>query len=636
MSTLNHTPVTTGAAANASTFNSPLGQLDAAIGNLAGMGTVATNLAAAIAEHQAAIASSVAAVRASATNTAAGISALTSVGAGTYNAAFGTSALGAVTTGGQNTAIGYAALLSNNASGNVAIGFQAGYFETTGNNFYVSTFPGANEAAGRVKALMYGKFDNDPTLQTLAINAQLIPTTIAFRPIDPPGAPTIGSITAGGSVDAGVHQYVVTFVTSAGETDFGTTSATATATAGNKTINLTAIPVSASSLVTARKIYRTKIADIALGHSNFMYLVATISNNTTTTYTDTASDASIGANPQQYKDNTTSARIYYGSNVAGMVGPSNTSWAYNAFAALTTGFDNSAFGTTALQSLTTGYNNVGIGRGGLAAMTSGNNNVALGTHALQDAVTGESNTALGTNALRFLTASDYNTSVGANSLISNLSGTQNTAVGYAALTTTLGNGNIAVGYQAGYWETGSNKLFIDCFPRTNEADGRASSLIYGVMNTSAASQTLALNANVTMNYRFATLKADGANNAQFIIDSNAQSGGRVRVSAGTGANTPEVYMSLLGVGGTPYGEIACVDTLGWRNLVLCQSGGNVMIGTTTDGMTAAGSLAIGKDLAHRGTKLGFYNTTPITKQTGVAVTAAGIHAACVALGLFAA
>lgn len=40
--------------------------------------------------------------------------------------------------------------------------------------------------------------------------------------------------------------------------------------------------------------------------------------------------------------------------------------------------------------------------------------------------------------------------------------------------------------------------------------------------------------------------------------------------------------------------------------------------------------------AHQGTTLGFYNTSPIAKQTGVAVTAGGIHAALVALGLIAA
>jgi hypothetical protein len=60
------------------------------------------------------------------------------------------------------------------------------------------------------------------------------------------------------------------------------------------------------------------------------------------------------------------------------------------------------------------------------------------------------------------------------------------------------------------------------------------------------------------------------------------------------------------------------------------------VGTSTDGMTAGGSLAIAQDLAHRGTKIGFYNTGPITKPTGVAVSAAGIHAALVSLGLIAA
>lgn len=35
-------------------------------------------------------------------------------------------------------------------------------------------------------------------------------------------------------------------------------------------------------------------------------------------------------------------------------------------------------------------------------------------------------------------------------------------------------------------------------------------------------------------------------------------------------------------------------------------------------------------------QLGFYGTAPIPKQTGVAVTAGGIHAALVALGLISA
>ncbi len=41
-------------------------------------------------------------------------------------------------------------------------------------------------------------------------------------------------------------------------------------------------------------------------------------------------------------------------------------------------------------------------------------------------------------------------------------------------------------------------------------------------------------------------------------------------------------------------------------------------------------------VAATGGSVGFYGTTPIAKQTGVAVSAAGVHAALVALGLISA
>ncbi len=44
-------------------------------------------------------------------------------------------------------------------------------------------------------------------------------------------------------------------------------------------------------------------------------------------------------------------------------------------------------------------------------------------------------------------------------------------------------------------------------------------------------------------------------------------------------------------------------------------------------------LEIDGALNHDGTTVGFYGTTPIVKQTGVAVSTAAIHAALVALGL---
>jgi hypothetical protein len=91
--------------------------------------------------------------------------------------------------------------------------------------------------------------------------------------------------TTGTALGIGVYQYQVTFVNSMGETSGGTT-ASVTTTSGSQDVSLTAIPTGAGG-VTARRIYRTKV-----GASTF-YLVATISDNTTTTATDITPDASL-------------------------------------------------------------------------------------------------------------------------------------------------------------------------------------------------------------------------------------------------------------------------------------------------------------------------------------------------------
>lgn len=106
-----------------------------------------------------------------------------------------------------------------------------------------------------------------------------------------PGAITVALAGGGaGNVDNGVHRYLATFVTAAGETQAGTVSAAVTVT--DKTVNgkvaLSAIPLG-GSLVTSRKLYRT----VAAG-STYL-LLATLSDNTTTTYTDNIADSSLGA-----------------------------------------------------------------------------------------------------------------------------------------------------------------------------------------------------------------------------------------------------------------------------------------------------------------------------------------------------
>jgi uncharacterized phiE125 gp8 family phage protein len=95
---------------------------------------------------------------------------------------------------------------------------------------------------------------------------------------------------AAGNVDNGAHRYLATFVTAIGETEAGVVSAAVAV--ADKTVNgkvqLSGIPLGGSA-VTSRKIYRT-----AAGGAVYM-LLATLADNTTTTYLDNIADSALGA-----------------------------------------------------------------------------------------------------------------------------------------------------------------------------------------------------------------------------------------------------------------------------------------------------------------------------------------------------
>lgn len=102
-----------------------------------------------------------------------------------------------------------------------------------------------------------------------------------------PGAPTAATYTATGSLGAGAYRYKITYVTAFGETAAGTASNSVTPGAGGSA-QLTGIPTWSDKNVLSRNIYRT-----ASGGSTYA-LLASINDNTTTTYIDTVADASLG------------------------------------------------------------------------------------------------------------------------------------------------------------------------------------------------------------------------------------------------------------------------------------------------------------------------------------------------------
>ena len=130
--------------------------------------------------------------------------------------------------------------------------------------------------------------------QHTALPPGIWPAEIRFwaPPDAPETAPTDGLAGAGaGNVDNGLHSYKYTYVSPYGESDGSPVSDGVTV--ADKTVNgkvaLTAVAVGPTG-TTARKIYRT-----VAGDTGDYLLVATISDNSTTTYEDNVADASLGA-----------------------------------------------------------------------------------------------------------------------------------------------------------------------------------------------------------------------------------------------------------------------------------------------------------------------------------------------------
>ena len=107
-----------------------------------------------------------------------------------------------------------------------------------------------------------------------------------------PAALTAGTPTSGGSCTAGTHSWVVTFITAFGESLPSAKSADQTCGVA-ATVPLSVIPVGPVG-TTGRNIYATKTGDTGsyyLGCAS----APCISNNTTTTFSFTLADASLGA-----------------------------------------------------------------------------------------------------------------------------------------------------------------------------------------------------------------------------------------------------------------------------------------------------------------------------------------------------
>lgn len=119
--------------------------------------------------------------------------------------------------------------------------------------------------------------------ETLASSAS---AAVAPTGVTSPSGATLTATTGGALTPSSSYWYGVAFVTSLGETD-AATGLTVTLNAAQNAVSLTNISTAADNRVLARRIYR------GVAGSTTLYALATIADNTTTTYTDTTADTGL-------------------------------------------------------------------------------------------------------------------------------------------------------------------------------------------------------------------------------------------------------------------------------------------------------------------------------------------------------
>lgn len=317
---------------------------------------------------------------------------------GENNTAMGYQSLNKNTTGASNTALGHSALFNNStASFNTACGYRALYSDNTGSN---------NTAIGS-RALCYNTTGYSNTAY---------------------GRGALFSNTSG--------YLNCAFGTAADTTSYGYESALFANTTGSRNIAFGNIALGKNT---------TGNQNIAMGNSAL--------------YENTSGSNNIAIGPGTLSLNSNAI-----DNIA--VG----GWALNTNT--TQNIDNVVLGQSAMQYVSgskntvAGFqvlygassdaicdNNCAFGMGTLSSVTTGvNYNVAFGGSSLYGLQTGLNNTAIGRNTISSLQNGDNNTSLGVSNCAYASNFSMNTVAGVSALyTNTTGSGNVAIGFNSGYY-----------------------------------------------------------------------------------------------------------------------------------------------------------------------------------------
>ncbi len=176
-------------------------------------------------------------------------------------------------------------------------------------------------------------------------------------------------------------------------------------------------------------------------------------------------------------------------------GKNTTAW-YNTFVGIGAGYNTTSNGYNSYYGINSGF-----------AMTSGFNNAFYGSNSGYWFDGGSGNTFIGAEAGRGGPDNDpadpaghYNTALGSFSGVVLEGASNNVLLGaYTGSYLRTGTSNVFIGYGAGFFETGSNKFFIDNQIRADAATSYTSSLIYGEFSSIVANQLIRVNGKLGVN-----------------------------------------------------------------------------------------------------------------------------------------
>lgn len=219
---------------------------------------------------------------------------------------------------------------------------------------------------------------------------------VIYSAITAPTAPTL-AVGAAGAL-TGSYIYCVTYYNTNGETACSSASSTVSPSAQRVTVT---IPTSTQTPITGRKIYRSlaNATSAAAGFPTY-YLVTTVADNSTTSYSDNNTDATIRIARQAPFNSTMQGFEYIRDGATTVqsqyIGVNNTVLGYNALRTVTIATDP------------IGWENTAIGKNTMRLATDPERNTAIGALALETCTNCYQNSALGYLAVGLIKGSSFN------------------------------------------------------------------------------------------------------------------------------------------------------------------------------------------------------------------------------------